>query len=49
VLVTWREAWSQVWRFVTETSPLMLTAGYPLLLTAVFGAISFGLLRRAVP
>jgi hypothetical protein len=49
VLVTWREAWSQVWRFVTDTSPLMLTAGYPLLLTAVFGAISFGLLRRAVP
>ena len=47
--MTWREAWSGVGRFFTDTSVLALTAGYPALVTVVLAASTYGILRRTTP
>lgn len=49
LLVTWRHAWNTVGRFFTDTDPLALTSGYPLLLAVALGAAAWVVLRRVTP
>ena len=49
VLVTWRHAWGAVGRFFTDTDPLALTSGYPLVLAVALGAAAWVVLRRVTP
>jgi hypothetical protein len=49
VLVTWLQLWSAVGSFFVDTPPLVLLAGYPLLLALVLGAAGFLAIRRATP
>lgn len=47
-LITWLEAWRQVWRWIAGTTVLGL-GGYLLLGTVALGALSLLMIRRAVP
>ncbi|WP_181780458.1 hypothetical protein [Pseudonocardia pini] len=49
ILLTWSESWGVVARFFTETAPLTLIAGYPVILAVLFAGLAWLLLRRATP
>ncbi|GAA4536108.1 hypothetical protein [Pseudonocardia xishanensis] len=49
VLLTWSQSWGAVGRFLVETPPLALVAGYPAILAVLFAGLGRLLLRRATP
>lgn len=49
VLITFRQAWPAVGRFLVETPTLTLVAGYPLVLAVMAAVGGFLVVRRATP
>ncbi|MCZ2831049.1 hypothetical protein O2W14_19575 [Modestobacter sp. VKM Ac-2986] len=49
VLVTWREAWADVWTWLSDRSVESMTLGLPALLTLALAVATYIGLRRTVP
>ena len=49
VLVTWREAWGDVWTWLSDRSVESMTLGLPAVLAVALAVVTYLGLRRAVP
>lgn len=49
VLITWRQAWTDVWSWLTDRSVESMTIALPLALAVGVAALTYGALRRTVP
>ena len=49
VLITWRQAWTDLWGWLTDRSIESVTIGLPAVLAIALAALTFLGFRRAVP
>ena len=49
VLITWREAWTDLWSWLTDRSVESVTIGLPAVLAVALAGLTYLGLRRAVP